>query len=199
MRSEGIETFEVYSLELLRRAIAHDDQETWAVFQQCLEETVLTWLHEHPGREAVCRGLCEKDLVVQAFERFRQATQHHQHREFTTFAAALHYLRASLNGAILDTLRAYSRLREVPLPEPGSPGELVMEDGMGSGARWENLQEILPDVRERRLAYLLFHCGLTPRQIVRFCPQDFNDVDEISHLRLTVMERQLHHADHLRR
>ena len=74
-----------------------------------------------------------------------------------------------------------------------------MEDGMDSGARWENLQEILPDGRERRLAYLLFHCGLTPKQIVRFCPQDFNDVDEISRLRLSVMERQLHHVDHLLR
>ncbi len=56
MRGDGDETFEVYSLQLLRRAIAHDDQDAWAGFQQCLEETVLTWLHEHPGKEAACLG-----------------------------------------------------------------------------------------------------------------------------------------------
>lgn len=38
------------------------------------EETVLTWLHEHPSREAACRGMCEKHLVTQAFERFRLNT-----------------------------------------------------------------------------------------------------------------------------
>jgi len=73
VRGDGDETFEVSSLQLLRRAITHGDQDAWARFQQCLEENVLTWLHEHPSREAACRGLCEKHVVVQAFGRFRQA------------------------------------------------------------------------------------------------------------------------------
>ena len=42
MRGNGDETVEVSSLQLLRRAIAHSDQEAWAGFQQSLEETVLT-------------------------------------------------------------------------------------------------------------------------------------------------------------
>ena len=186
-------------LELLRRATVQQDAYAWECLQRQLREIVLSWMRHHPDKEAACRLDSEEHYVHQTIERFWQATQHNQHLEFTTFAAALHYLCASLNGAILDTLRAYSLLRDVPLPELGSPGEPVMEDGMDSGARWENLQEILPDGRERRLAYLLFHCGLTPKQIVRFCPQDFNDVDEISRLRLSVMERQLHHVDHLLR
>jgi hypothetical protein len=186
-------------LELLRYATVQRDAFAWKCLQRQLREIVLSWMRHHPDKESACRLDSEEHYVHQTFERFWQATQHNQHLEFTTFAAALHYLRASLNGAILDTLRAYSLLREVPLPEAGSPGEPVMEDCMDSGARWENLQEILPDGRERRLAYLLFHCGLTPKQIVRFCPQDFNDVEEISRLRLSVMERLLHHTDHLRR
>jgi hypothetical protein len=188
-----------YCLELLRRATVQQDAHAWECLQRQLREIVLSWMRQHPDKEAACRLGSEEHYVNQAFERFWNATLRHQNLEFTTFAAALHYLRACLNGAILDSLRAYSLLREVPLPEPGFPGELVLKDGMDNGARWENLQEMLPDLRERRVAYLLFHCGLSPREIVRFCPQDFNDIDEISRLRLSLLERLLHHADHLRR
>jgi hypothetical protein len=188
-----------YCLELLRRATVQQDAHAWECLQRQLREIVLSWMRQHPDKEAACRLGSEEHYVNQAFERFWNATLRHQNLEFTTFAAALHYLRACLNGAILDSLRAYSLLREVPLPEPGFPGELVLKDGMDNGARWENLQEMLPDLRERRVAYLLFHCGLSPREIVRFCPQDFNDIYEISRLRLSLLERLLHHADHLRR
>ncbi len=71
MRSDADETFEMSSLERLRHTLAHSDQDAWAGFQPCLEETVLTWLPEHLSREAACRELCEKDVVTQAFERFR--------------------------------------------------------------------------------------------------------------------------------
>ena len=59
-------------------------------------------------------------------------------------------------------------------------------------------QDMLPNERERRLAYLLYHCGLKPREIVRFCPQVWSDVQEIYRLRRNIMERLLRNADHLR-
>ncbi len=118
---------------------------------------------------------------------------------FETFAGALVYLRASLHGAILDTLRAYSRPREVPLPEPGDPGEPFREeDQPDSGEVWEILQTMLPNGREQRLAYLLFHCGLKPREIVRFCPQEWDDIQEIYRRRRNIIERLLRNADQLR-
>lgn len=49
MRQDFGETLEVSRLELLRRANTHGDLEAWAAFQQSLEETVLTWFHDHPG------------------------------------------------------------------------------------------------------------------------------------------------------
>jgi hypothetical protein len=52
---DEVTTFEVESLERLRRVIADGDQASWAAFQRCLEETALAWLHEHPSREAACR------------------------------------------------------------------------------------------------------------------------------------------------
>ena len=117
---------------------------------------------------------------------------------FNTLAAALRYLHLSLNGVILDTLRAYARSREVPLPEPGEPGEPHIEDITSDSEVWEIIQTMLPDKREQRLAYLIFHCGLKAREIVRFLPHEWSDVHEIYRMRRSITERLLRNADQLR-
>ena len=193
----GEPSHEEYGLELLHRAIVQGDQAAWAGVQQCLGEIVRGWLHGHPGREAACRWESEENYVALAFERFWQATTR-QRRVFKTFAAALVYLRASLHGAILDTLRTSSRPQEIPLPLPGEAGEPSVEDQTDGSEMWEILQTMLPDRREQRLAYLLYHCGLKPREIVQFCPQEWSDVQEIYHLRRYIVERVLRNADQLR-
>jgi hypothetical protein len=187
-----------YGVELLRRATVQGNQEAWAWVQECFGGVVLNWLRRHPQRAHACRLESEEHYVAQAFERFWQATASNKQVEFNTLAAALQYLRASLNGAILDTLRAYVRPRETSLPEPGGQGEPHVEDSFESSEVWEILQTMLPDWREKRLAYLLFHCGLKPREIVRFCPQEWSDVHEIYQVRRNIMQRLLRNADHLR-
>jgi len=124
---------------------------------------------------------------------------HNQQLQFTTLAAALCYLRSCLNGAILDTLRAYSRSREVVLPEPGCPDDPAVEDNEEDGrGLWETIQDMLPNERERRVAYLLFHCNLKPREIVRLCPQEFSEVQEIYRLRRNIIDRLLRDSVHIR-
>jgi DNA-directed RNA polymerase specialized sigma24 family protein len=159
---------------------------------------VRAWLRRHPKRAAACRLESEENYVAQAFERFWQSTTSNQRVGFSTLAAALQYLHASLHGAILDTLRAYARPREVSLPEPGEPGEPQVEESSESSEVWEVLKTMLPNPREQRVAYLLFYCGLKPREIVRLCPQEWCTVYEIYRLRRTIMERLLRNADHLR-
>jgi DNA-directed RNA polymerase specialized sigma24 family protein len=188
---------EAYGLELLRRALVQGDQAAWAGVQGCLSELVRDWLYAHPRREAALRWESEETYVALAFERFWQATVRQQ-VAFRTLAGALAYLRASLNGAILDTLRAYARPREMPLPEPGAPGEPSVEDRPASRELWEILQRVLPSEREQHLAYLLYHCDLKPREIVRFCPQERPDVQEVYRLRRTILERLLCQTDQLR-
>ena len=189
---------EAYGLELLRRATMQGDQEAWASVQHCFGGMVRGWLRRHPKREVACRLESEENYVAQAFERFWQATTFNQRIEFSTLAAALQYLRASLNGAILDMLRAYARPREVPLPGLGEPGEPLVEDSSDHGEVWDMLRMILSNPREQRLAYLLFHDGLKPREIVRLCSQEWSNVQEIYRLRRNIMERLLRNADLLR-
>jgi len=68
-------------------------------------------------------------------------------------------------------------------------------DEAESSELWESIRNLLPTVRERRAAYLLFHCGLKPRDIVRYCPQEFTQVSEIYRLRRNILLRLQRHAD----
>src|SRR5437763_7719638 len=189
---------DTFGVELFRRALIQSDQEAWACLYHCFGGIVRGWLRRHPKREAAYHLENEEYYIAQAFERFWQATTLTQRMKFTTLAAALQYLRASLNGAIVDTLRTDARSREVSLPESGKPGEPYMEDMTSSSEVWELLQTMLPNGREQRLAYLLYHCGLKPREIVRFCPQEWHDVQEIYRLRRNILERLRRNADQLR-
>jgi hypothetical protein len=194
----GESSTEDASLELLRCATVEDNQEAWGWVHRCFGGLVRGWLCRHPNRVAACRLESEEYYVAQAFERLWQATTLKHRLEFTRLAAALRYLRASLHGAILDTLRMYARPREVPLPGPGEAGEPQAEDNSESDEVWEVLKTMLSNPREQRIAYLLFHCGLKPREIVRVCPQEWSSTGEIYALRRTIMQRLLRNADHLR-
>ena len=186
---------ERYGLELLRRVTLEGDPEAWEWVQHCFRDMVRGWLRRHPSKVAALRLESEENYVALTFGRFWQATTLTQKVEFRTLAAALQYLRASLHGAILDTLRAYSRPKEVPLLEPGEQGEPYGEDQADSSEVWGILQSMLPDRREWRLAYLLYHCGLKPREIVHFCPQEWSDVQEIYRLRRNIVDRVLRKRD----
>jgi hypothetical protein len=188
---------ETYGLELFHRATLQGDPEARVGVQDCFREMVRGWLRRHPSREAALNFESEENYVALAFERFWQATTR-QRVVFETFAGALVYLRASLQGAILETLRTCPRPKEVPLPQPGELGEPQVEDQSASLDVWKVLRTMLSNNRERRLAYLLYHCGLKPGEIVRLCPQEWSDVQEIYRLRGTILERILRNADQLR-
>jgi hypothetical protein len=182
MRQNVSGSIVVTGLELLRRASTHGDLEAWAAFRQGLEATVLTWLHEHPGREAARRLHSEWHFVALAFERLRQATIQGQ-VTCETLSGVLVYLHASLNGAILETLRVSGRPRSV---------SILWSDGEAHPDRsevWDRLQARLPNQREQRLAYLLYHCGLEPAEIVRSCSQEWSDVHEVVRLRRSILAR----------
>src|SRR5258708_19889724 len=105
---EGVgETREGCHLEVLRRWQTPSDLKAWAAFQHCLEETVLTWFHDHPGSQAACRLHSERHFVALAFERLRQAALQRQ-VACETLSQVLVYLRPTLNGTTLEAGRGSS-------------------------------------------------------------------------------------------
>lgn len=176
---------EKYSLELLHRATLQRDKEACAFMKQCFQDLVLHWLRLHPQRVLVCKLEKEAYYVDTTFDRFWQSTGLRQPKEFNSLVGALHFLQACLNGVILDVRRVYLRSQAILVQLEGSQ----VEDNLKSNDVWNGFQKVLPNGNEQRLAYLLFHCGLKPREIVRFCPREYSDVDDIYHLQSSMMNR----------
>jgi len=190
-----------YCLELFHRAMVNHDPEAWGLLQQRFSPTVRAWMRNHLHRDVACRLEPEENYVAHTFARVWQASMRNT-LEFDTLAAALSYLKLSLQGAVIDTLRAYSKPKETPLPDPGSDTwyteEPSSEDEYDSHELWDCIKSLLPNERERRLAYLLYHCGLKAREIVRYRPDEFSDVQEIYHLTRNITERLMRHRDQIR-
>ncbi|HKV02427.1 MAG TPA: hypothetical protein VJQ26_09905 [Ktedonobacteraceae bacterium] len=190
-----------YCLEIFYRAMVKHNIDAWELLHQLFTPTVRAWMRNHPYREIACRHEPEENYVDDAFARVWQASMRNR-LEFTTLGAALNYLKTSLQGAVIDKLRAYSRPREVPLPDPGSDTSVVAEpaseDEYGSYELWEIVKSLLPNKRERRLAYLMYVGGLKPREIVHFCANEFSDIQEVYRLTRNIIERLMRHRDHIR-
>jgi hypothetical protein len=189
---------DMYGLELFRRALHAGDPFAWEIIQQRFNELMLQGMRRHPLRNAARNHDSDANYVAQAFTRFWQATIGNEQIQFKSIAAVIRYLHASLNGIILDTLRAYSRPRETSLPETDEPGEPFLEDQEDGSELWEVIRSLLPDERQQRVAYFIYHCGLKPREIIQFCSPEFSDIQEIYRLRRTIFERLQRNADYIR-
>jgi hypothetical protein len=187
-----------FCLEIFRRAIMQRLDQAWEVLQQRFGETVRIWLHSHASNDVALMRDSEENYVAQTFSRFWYAVRD-QHLEFSSLNAALSYLHATLNGILTDTLRSHLRSREVPIPESGFSEEPLSEDSVDASSAWQSIQRLLIDQREQRVAYLLYYCGLKPREIVTRCPQEFDDIKEVYRLNHNVVERLRRNRDQLRR
>lgn len=189
---------ERFGMELFYRALLQQNSLAWEAVQRCFHETMCRWVLNHPLWTIASGYDSEENYIAQGFARFWQATVNKQDGMFQSLGGAMKYLRACLHAGIVDTLRTYSRARVVGLPAPGEAGEPWCEDDYDCSELWQVISHLLPQKRERRVAYLLYHCGLKPRAIVQFCNEEFNDVQEIYHMRRNIIERLRRNADYLR-
>jgi len=188
-----------YCLEILRRAILLQNNDAWAILQTQLGDNVRMWIGRHPQRELALRYENENSYLCDAFRRFWQAVSD-QRLSFTTLAGALSYLHLCLHCAITDTLRAYARPREEPIPDYGQGGnnEPSVDDLYHEGELWGIIESLLVSDKEKRVAYLHFYCNLKPREILGCCPDEFSNEKEIYRLKRNMMERILRNADKIR-
>ena len=187
------------AMEALLRQMLEGDQEAWTGVEQCLGETVRSWLRDHPSKEAACCWESEEHYVSLAFGRFWQAVNAGQLQARTSLPTILRYLQVCLNGVLLDSLRAKVRPGRIALQEPAHAEEQTGGDNPGDRQLWERIQRLFPDLRERRVAYLLLQCNLqcnlSPRDIFCVAPHQFRDVQEICRLRARILEQILLHSD----
>ena len=177
---------ESFCLEIFRRALELRDEQAWEILTETISAIILGWLRRHPCREEAYRLHTEEDYVALTIERLWMVTVRNQTLQFRSLPGAFAFLRVSLNSVIIDTLRNQGKdlsIGEIGSMEPTAPLEEESDE------IWECIKSMLPDQREQRLAYLLFHCNLKPRQIVQFCSQEFCNVQEIFHMKRSILDR----------
>jgi hypothetical protein len=176
---------DTYFVELLRRATLQGNQDAWEMVKHCLSMVVREWLVHHPQRGVWYQLGSEEEYIAEVFARFYEATVE-RHVEIDQLSIALRYLQACLNSTLLDKRRDPTPLTEIPMWERKNLGELEAVD-LASDELWKMLRNMLPNTREQRLAYLLFHCALKPKEIVQLFPREFQDVQEINVLRASII------------
>ncbi|SRR5579884_523868 len=167
--------------QLLLFARLHNNEQSWRVIEQCLAALALSCIRRHPRYEEACRVKTERRYLTLAFARFRHGIVE-QDMTFSSLSVVVRYLLVCVNSVLLDTLRSATWLEKINQHElliSNSATEQQMDTTL--------LQQLLSDERERRLAYLLFHCGLSPRAIMQTCPAEFADLEEIYQLRSSLM------------
>ena len=89
---------------------------------------------------------------------------------------------------MMDALQALKLLGAGHSLRSGLTREKSREERAEAQALWESIQAALVSEREQRLAYLLYNCALTPREITQIFPQEFSNMREITRVRLTVIQ-----------
>ncbi|GCE48851.1 hypothetical protein EI42_01362 [Thermosporothrix hazakensis] len=160
------------TVALLRLATHEQDEQAWGALEQCFKPLMRAWLRRHPHVQGALNVRDEEETIITAFAEFRRVTLERR-LVFSSLEAISRCLGACLN-AVIGALARSRPVAEVYLPEQ----------------LYQRLAE-----RERRIAYLLFHCGLKPADIMQACSSEFPDVNEIYRLGAAVM-RQFHTITH---
>ena len=146
---------EQYCLQMFRLA-RQGDQHAQEWFQRQFRDTLRDWLDRHPGKDAACRLNGETYYLDRAFQSAWNGSFDSERMEFTSLTSVLRYLCASLNGQILDAQRTLKK------GNSGRAQEFDDKTCNDAGQLWAQIEATLLSERERRLGYLLFHCGLKP-------------------------------------
>jgi hypothetical protein len=177
----GGATNDTYCIAVFLRACQQNDQCAQAWIERRFRLAVLNWIRRHPCREMVCDCHTEAYYVARTFERLWQTAQKFP-LDCMKLPVLLQYMQTCVNAVIVDALRT-SAGEAVTSQLTSDPGKVRGN----SGEVWHLLQNLLPDPRGQRLAYLLYACGLKPCEIVRRYPQEFGEVEEINRLRRSIM------------
>ena len=91
-----------------------------------------------------------------------------------SLAAVLRYLRASLKWYYSRyTACLLTTTRNIVASTNGESGELFVEDQDDGYEVWEVIRSLIHDERQKHVAYLIYHCGLKPREIVKLRLKNF--------------------------
>jgi hypothetical protein len=187
---------------LFRRAVWEGDAAAWEHLVARYRRMVLGWIRQLPASAAVPAD--DDDRVVRAFERFWLALRFQRLERFANSSALLGYLKLCAASVVLDDARrgvargteliSLDAFAESAGGRAGAWGAVPDTEArvMAGEARrelWEAVQEVLRDEAERRVVYLRFAIGLTPREIHERHPECYPTVAEVYRIKRNALLR----------
>jgi hypothetical protein len=184
-----------YGLELFRRAVCERDAAAWAAAVRAYRGLVLHWLRQHPAGAAAREAA--DDRAVRAFERFWRAVTPARFAGFGHLAGLLRYLKLCAHSVLIDDLRERTAVASelgpagpaAAAPDATANPERQVLDRLTRDDLWQAVGRALPDAADRRLIYLSFALGLTPRQIAARHPKRYPDVAAVYRVKRNALER----------
>jgi len=177
---------ESFCFELFRRAIVERDDAAWAGIHAQYAGLARIWLKAR---------MDEDEGVNAAFERFWRALDPAKFARFGSLAAVLNYLKMCVHTTVLDHLRAQRHgalevdLETVQTLQARETVEGVVGDKLDAAELWHRVANTLTHERERRVIYLSYAIGLSPREIHARHGEEFPHMDDIYRIKRTAIDR----------
>jgi RNA polymerase sigma factor (sigma-70 family) len=181
-----------YCLELFRRAIVVRDDGAWSAIYTQYQPEVEKWVYKHSEIDFLNEEA--QDFVVQAFGRFSAYFTAEKFANSRSLAAILSYLQMCVHAAITDAWRKGHRIqleqdaRDDEEQEHSEPA-VTPEDHFQNEEFWQLIKRKSKDPREYLVIYCSFYLGLSPREILAECPNEFRSIKEIYQHKANFLER----------
>lgn len=200
--SEG-ESDTRFCFELMRRALAGEDQRAWDALYEKYTPLVRAWVLQNSAFGSLPADVDE--IVHLAFYRFWRNVPPEKFDNFDTLAALLKYLQLCTSSTIADEhrrTREHDRLISMELigPTAGSTNavDVWLLEKSQRERFWDEIQGFLKGEEERLVVMSYFVQGLKPQQIHAEHSDHFPDVKDVYRIKKRVLTR-LRRADALRR
>lgn len=163
-QKRGYDGHEQYCMELFRRAIVENHQESWdEIIDRCYERLVISWVRQQnpPAPYSL------EDYAQQVFERFVAKYTPEKFARATRLSSILSFMKSIAFTIVLDAKRATARrVQEVAWDDDREQGEhWRFEDDLDFDLLMREILDCCKDDQERLIAKLKFRNGLKPRQI----------------------------------
>jgi DNA-directed RNA polymerase specialized sigma24 family protein len=192
-RARGEARNDHFSFELIRRAIAERDDESWQGLIEIYHGLVVSWCLRSGANAADC-----DDLAGATWVKFWQSfTPDKLANAEGSTSAVLGYLKLCAHSVALDEARRRARL--VPLNDGRGDAEVAEAaapeadiERIDAIALWQLVEEHLHDDRERLLVSLTYHMNLRPAEIHRRRPDLFPTVQDVYRITRNILDRLRH-------
>lgn len=192
-RARGEARDDRYSFELIRRAIAERDDESWQGLIEVYQGMVVSWCLRSGAGASDC-----DDLAGATWVKFWQSfTPDKLANAEGSTSAVLGYLKLCAHSVVLDEARRRARL--VPLNEEHGDAEMREAEASEADiervdaiALWQLVERHLHDDRERLLVSLTYHMNLRPAEIQQRRPDLFPTVQDVYRITRNILDRLRH-------